>query len=321
MCLGKWHYEAAMVFRNSLLLSTLLTNAESWYSLTTKDVSELERVDEALLRKILEAPAKTPIEALYLELGATPIRFLLMLRRISYLHHILQQDEESMLFRVLKSQEENPGKGDWVHLVKQDINSLKINLTFEEIAKMSKYNLKYILKTAVKEEAYKYLSDIQSGHSKTRNLEYCSLQLQPYLSSMRSTSIKQKAVTFKLRTRMLEVADNFKTGKEDLLCKCCKKQSENQQHLLYCDALLDNDLVADLPMYEDLFSQDADKIENISNILINKYEKFKKFTPSAHNAITISSEDPSEDTDDNVRAAIGEDSNILHYYLSDGTGI
>ena len=41
----------------------------------------------------------------------------------------------------------------------------------------------------------------------------------------------------------------------------------------------------------------------------------------AHNAITISSEDPSEDTDDNVRAAIGEDSNILHYYLSNGTGI
>ena len=55
--------------------------------------------------------------------------------------------------------------------MKQDINSLKINLTFEEIAKMSKYNLKYILKTAGKEEAFKYLRDIQSGHSKTRNLD------------------------------------------------------------------------------------------------------------------------------------------------------
>ena len=177
------------------------------------------------------------------------------------------------------------------------------------------------MKTAAKEEAFKYLRDIQSGHSKTRNLEYSGLQLQPYLSSMRSTSIKQKALTFKLRARMLEVADNFKTGKNDLLCKCCKKQIETQKHLLFCEKLMDNGLVADLPMYEDLFSQDADKIENISNILINKYEKFKKFTPSAHNAITISSEDPSEDTDDNVRAAIGEDSNDLLCYLSDGTGI
>ena len=102
---------------------------------------------------------------------------------------------------------------------------------------MSKHNLKYILKTAVKEEAFKYLRDIQSGHSKTRNLEYSGLQLQPYLSSMRSTSIKQKALTFKLRARMLEVADNFKTGKNDLLCKCCKNQIETQKHLLFCEKL------------------------------------------------------------------------------------
>ena len=120
---------------------------------------------------------------------------------------------------------------------------------------------------------------------------------------------------------MLEVADNFKSGKDNLLCRCCRKHSETQKHLLYCESLLDNGLVADLPMYEDLYSEEADRIENISNILIDKFEKFKKFTPSAHNAITISSEDPSEDTDDNVRAAIGEDSNDLLCYLSDGTGI
>ena len=46
----------------------------------------------------------------------------------------------------------------------------------------------------------------------------------------------------------------------------------------------------------------------------------KKFTPSAHNAIT--SEDPSEDTDDIVRAAIGDsDSNSLPCYLSNSNGI
>ena len=83
--------------------------------------------------------------------------------------------------------------------------------------------------------------------------------------------------------------------------------------------LKDSGLAADLPTYEDLFSNDADKIEKIGNILIQKYEKFKKFTPSAHSAIT--SEDSSEDNDDNVWAAIGEDSNDLLCYLSDGTGI
>ena len=115
---------------------------------------------------------------------------------------------------------------------------------------------------------------------------------------------------------MLEVADNFKSGKDNLLCRCCKKHSETQKHILYCESLLDNGLVADLPMYEDLHSEEADKIEIISQILSDKYEKFKKFTPSAHNA--INSEDSSED--DNVRAAIGEDSTSLLCCLSDGIG-
>ena len=83
--------------------------------------------------------------------------------------------------------------------------------------------------------------------------------------------------------------------------------------------LQDSSLVADLPAYEDLFSEDADKIETIGKILIEKYEKFKKFTPSAHSAIT--SEDPSEDNDDNVRAATGDDSDSLYYCLSSGIGI
>ena len=142
LCLGKWFYEASMVLRNSLLLSTLLTNTESWYSLMPKNVSDLEQVDEALLRKIMEAPAKTPVEALYLELGATPIRYLLMMRRILYLHHILHQDPDSMLFKVLTAQIEAPVKGDWVHLVKQDILDLKLDLTIENIATMSKHQIK-----------------------------------------------------------------------------------------------------------------------------------------------------------------------------------
>lgn len=36
LCLGDYYFEAAGVLRNSLLLSTLLSNSESWYNLTKK---------------------------------------------------------------------------------------------------------------------------------------------------------------------------------------------------------------------------------------------------------------------------------------------
>ena len=100
------------------------------------------------------------------------------------LNHMMKEDKDSMLYRVLQSQIDNPGKGDWVHLMRQDIQDLNPNQMFENIARM--LNIKWKPSSEKlsrkKKEAFKYLSDIQAGHSKTRNLRYSGLQLQPYLS-------------------------------------------------------------------------------------------------------------------------------------------
>ena len=74
----------------------------------------------------MEAPAKTPL------LGAMPIKFLLMMRRLMYLNHMMKEDKDSMLYRVLQSQIDNPGKGDWVHLMRQDIQDLNLNQIFNQ---------------------------------------------------------------------------------------------------------------------------------------------------------------------------------------------
>ena len=73
-----------VIFRNSLLLSTMLTNVESWFGLTDKEVETLEKLDEQLMRRIMSAHSKTSIPALYLELGCVPIRFIIMQRRIGF---------------------------------------------------------------------------------------------------------------------------------------------------------------------------------------------------------------------------------------------
>ena len=97
LCLGKFHFEAGNILRNSLLLSTLISNSEAWYNLTNKDISELESVDEALLRKILSAHSKTPLELLYLETGNIPIRFIIMARRQNFFWYTLNEEEDSLI--------------------------------------------------------------------------------------------------------------------------------------------------------------------------------------------------------------------------------
>ena len=57
---GPFHFQAAIMFRNSMLINSILTNSEAWYNLSDSDYNHLENVDKSLLRKILETGACTP---------------------------------------------------------------------------------------------------------------------------------------------------------------------------------------------------------------------------------------------------------------------
>lgn len=276
LCLGDYHFEAANILRNSLLLSSLVSNSETWYDVTKKEISELESVDEILLRKIFSAHSKTPRETLYLESGNIPIRFILMSRRLNFLHYILNEEEDSLLRRFFEAQISNPVKGDWVVTVKKDLEDLGINQTFLEFARMSKTHAKKMIREKVEIAAFNYLSELKSTHSKARNLQYSRLRLQSYLKSDPSDlSIQEKQFAFAARTRMLDVRGNFKIGQVDAKCRRCLNSEETQEHLLHCPTLMDGGVVSDVLQYDDLLGEDTQKIKNIARILLEKFKIFK----------------------------------------------
>ena len=90
------------------------------------------------MRKKLSAHSKTPKELLYLELGALPVRFILMSRRINFLWYLINDKEGSLLKRFFKAQCDQPIRGDWVSTVKQDLAELEMNMSFEEMVRISK---------------------------------------------------------------------------------------------------------------------------------------------------------------------------------------
>ena len=99
---GKFYFEVAVILRNTLLVSSMLTNSEAWYNVTKAELDYLETVDLLLLRSILKAPKTTPKEMLYLELGCVPLRNLIQKRRISFLYYLLHQEPNSMLYKILE---------------------------------------------------------------------------------------------------------------------------------------------------------------------------------------------------------------------------
>ena len=109
-----FYFEVAMILRNSLMVSSMLCNSESWYNVTKAELDLLETVDVKFLRSILRVPNSTPTEMLYLDLGCIPFQELIRKQRISFLYYILNEDENSMLYRFLMTQMRNRKPKDWI---------------------------------------------------------------------------------------------------------------------------------------------------------------------------------------------------------------
>ena len=68
--------------------------------------------------------------------------------------YILQQDKESMIYKVFKATCENPTKNDFV---KKYFDCLDLRLTFEEIGAMSTYKFKQLVKQKTEQSGFSYL--------------------------------------------------------------------------------------------------------------------------------------------------------------------
>ena len=105
--------------------------------------------------------------------------------------------------------------------------------------------------------AEEYLSSIQDGHSKTKDLG--TYKFQPYLLN-KDTTTKEKQLLFQIRTRTTPTRANYKNKfKFDLSCPLCKDKTSEQTdaHLLTCPAITKK-----LPLkvnYEMIFNNSEDQ--------------------------------------------------------------
>ena len=127
-----------------------------------------ERVDEHLLRSLVKGHSKLPLEFLYLEAGAMPIKYILKCRRILYLQTILQRPEEELTRRVYDAQKRDPLHGDFFQLVKDDFNDIDKEMSEIEIKQTNREQFKKEIKEKTRAAAFEYLKNIQGEHSSQR---------------------------------------------------------------------------------------------------------------------------------------------------------
>ena len=230
--------KVGLELRQAWFLNSVLLNMETWHNLQEKDLKELKKLDQYLLRKIIGAHSKVPIEFLFLETGALPIDFILKSRRINYLHTILNRNKNELTHKIYQAQKKDPTKGDWATKVEEDINEIKLSIKIEEIVGIKKSIFKNLVKKDVKAAAFENLKETQSTHIKINTIKYIKLQLQPYLDSS-SLTIEQRSLIFNIRANTVNGFKMCFTSiyRNNLNCKLGCNTPDTIDHCMTCEKL------------------------------------------------------------------------------------
>ena len=261
--LGLFFFQIAFTFRDAMLVNGMLTNAEVWNQIKTKHVEVFESMDLMILKKIFNAHSMTAKEAFFLEAGLLPISSIIAKRRLMYLWNVLNRNENDLLKRFILAQKVRPTKNDWVELVQKDKADYKINLSDEEISKTKKSKYEKLVEEAVRKKTICDLNKVAENHSKSEHLMKANLKREQYLVDPRF-SRGDAELLFKLRTRMVDVKNNFsKKYQGDLSCRTCNINVviESQEHILKCDGLKEKVKVPDTILYSDLFKTVEKQLE------------------------------------------------------------
>ena len=93
---GKRRIQMGLHLRQAWFINSLCVNVEVWHNILKKDITPFINLDKYLMKKILGAHSKVPVELLYLETASIHIDYVLAGRRINYLHYIITRYEHEL---------------------------------------------------------------------------------------------------------------------------------------------------------------------------------------------------------------------------------
>ena len=140
--LGTRQTEIGLALREAWFINGCLFNSEVWFNVPVQDVQKLEVVDNKILRHILGAHSKTPVEFLHLETGTLDISSLMAVRRMRYLKTILKRHNSELVKRVYTAMKESSSKGDWYDQIKKDFSAINEQFDEDKIANKVRMNIK-----------------------------------------------------------------------------------------------------------------------------------------------------------------------------------
>ena len=107
---------------------------------------KLTTIQLKFLKKTMGVRQATANSFVYLELGVLPIKYEVHKRQLSFLHHIVHLREDDPVQKVWKYQKTLPNYNNWWNGVEMLISKYNLEMSEDEIKKMSKESFKFKLR-------------------------------------------------------------------------------------------------------------------------------------------------------------------------------
>ena len=180
--------------------------------------------------------------------------------------------KEFLIFGFFQAQCQYPTKGDWISNIKKIMNSIDLNLTFEDISKTKNVAFKKLVDSKVKKVTVQYLKS--KIKSKGKEIQYGnSLMCQGYLLPNSFLTLQEQRTIFAYRSRMNNLKYNY--SGTNILEKCqCGKDMTNP-HLYECIMLNESERTV---KYSRIFNGRICEMKYIIDIQLKNQNIHERFT-------------------------------------------
>ena len=192
---------------------------ETW-KITKKNMTDINRILDNILKRILMTPVTTPREVIYMETGLIDLEHTAIRNRINMLQRITEHNND-LIDTSLQRKEPD----QWI----TETNKLLMEMGLEEGNSTHR-----TIKEKVSQRFKQKIEESGNEKSKVTFLKQHTDGWEPgkrmyYMNKL--TRIETSTI-FKARTRMLDIKDNFRGKYQNEQCRGCNAEKETQDHVL-----------------------------------------------------------------------------------------
>ena len=109
-----------------------------------------------------------------------------------FLHYVLQQPTESLLYKCYEAQSNDRLEGDWIEEAEKNLVDLGITLSMFEIQSYSKIMFRKLVREKASEYSLTLLMKDKETQTKCKNINFSDLKVQDYVLSKCLTTQQKK---------------------------------------------------------------------------------------------------------------------------------